>query len=279
MRISGFTLIRNAITYDFPIVESIRSLLPMVDEYVVNVGQSEDDTLNLVRSIDSPKIKIVETVWDESLKTDGRLFGLQQDVALAQCTGDWAICLQGDEVIHEDDLPVIRQAIDTVHPDATVMGLIFRMLHFKGDYWSVDPWMYHHATRAIRVNGKIRSAIDGFDFEVEGLSGAIKHLSVGRRIPARIFHYGYARRPAALREKRRYQIRRHEGSRMSDERIDQWAKEDAQFLDYGILKNFRGSHPQSMQERVRQASRLQPYRNRWLNPAFYRRVLAQGFRG
>lgn len=207
MRVSGFTLIRNAIKYDFPIVESITSLLPLVDEYVVNVGRSEDETLDLVRSIDSPKIRIVETVWDESLKTDGKLFGIQQDVALSHCTGDWAFCLQADEIVHEDHLPVIHKAMEEYLDRPEVMALILRVLHFKGDYWSLDPWMYHRATRIVRPNGKIRSAIDGFDFEIEGVPGVIKNAgSVGRLIPAKIYHYGYARRPEALLEKRRYQI-------------------------------------------------------------------------
>lgn len=279
MRVSGFTLIRNAIKYDFPIVESMRSLLPLVDEYIVNVGRSEDETLDLVRSIGSPKIRIVETVWDDRLKTDGKLFGIQQDVALSHCTGDWAFCLQADEVVHENDLPGIRQAMEEDLDRPGVMAFVLRVLHFKGDYWSVDPWMYHRATRIVRPNGKIRSAIDGFDFEVEGVPGVIKNGTVGRRIPATIFHYGYARRPEALLEKRRYQIRRHEGDRLSEDHIDTWAEQDAQFLDYGILKNFRGSHPQVMQERISRATRLRPSRNRWLNPAFYRRVLKQGFRG
>ena len=139
MKVSGFTLIRNAIQFDFPVLESIASILPMVDEYVVNVGRSEDDTLNLIRSIGSPKIKIVETVWDDSLRTDGRLFGIQQDIALSHCTGDWAFLLQGDEVVHEDDLPVIRQAMEQYLPQQEVLALVFRVLHFKGDYWSLDP--------------------------------------------------------------------------------------------------------------------------------------------
>jgi hypothetical protein len=279
MKVSGFTLIRNALKFDFPIVESITSLLPLVDEYVVNVGRSEDDTLGLVRSIGSPKIRIVETVWDDSLKTDGKLFGTQQDLALSHCTGDWAFCLQADEVVHEDHLPVIRRAMEQYLDRPEVIAIVLRVLHFKGDYWSLDPWMYHRATRIVRNNGTIRSAIDGFDFEVEGGQGVIKNGTAGRLIPAQIFHYGYARRPEALLEKRRYQIRRHEGDRLSEERIDTWAEQDAQFLDYAILKNFRGTHPKVMQERISRAPRIRPYRNRWLSLDFYRRVLKHGFRG
>ena len=40
MRVSGFTFIRNAIHYDYPIVEAIHSILPLCDEVVVAVGNS-----------------------------------------------------------------------------------------------------------------------------------------------------------------------------------------------------------------------------------------------
>lgn len=279
MKVSGFTLIRNAIQFDFPVLESIASILPMVDEYVVNVGRSEDDTLNLIRSIGSPKIKIIETVWDDSLRTDGKLFGIQQDIALSHCTGDWAFLLQGDEVVHEDDLPVIRRAMEQYLPQQEVLALVFRVLHFKGDYWSLDPWMYHRATRIVRTDGRVRSAIDGFDFEVPGLPGVIKNGNLGKLIKARIFHYGYARNPGALREKRRYQIRRHEGDRLTEERIDAWAAMDAEFPDYGMLKNYSGSHPKVMEQRIQAARRLRPFRNRWLSLQFYRTVMQKGFRG
>jgi hypothetical protein len=56
--ISGFTIARNVIKYDYPIKEAILSILPIVDEMVVLVGNSEDDTENYIRSIDNPKIKI-----------------------------------------------------------------------------------------------------------------------------------------------------------------------------------------------------------------------------
>ena len=60
-------MVRNAVKFDYPIVESIKSILPIVDEYMVAVGNSDDGTLELIRSINSPKIKIIETIWDDSL--------------------------------------------------------------------------------------------------------------------------------------------------------------------------------------------------------------------
>src|SRR5437879_11208998 len=103
MKVSGFTFCRNAVRYDYPVVESIRSILPIVDEFIVNVGRCEDGTLELIRSIGDPKIRIVESVWDETLRKDGLIYSQQTNIALASCTGDWAFYLQADEVIQEDD--------------------------------------------------------------------------------------------------------------------------------------------------------------------------------
>lgn len=164
MKVSGFTFIRHAVQYDFPIVEAVASVLPIVDEFIVNVGQSDDETLERVRSIGSRKIQIIETEWDESLRADGKIFGMQQDVALAHCTGDWALCVQGDEVLHEEDYPEILKAMERHLGDPDVLGLVFRMVHFKGDYWSVDPWMYRKATRVVRNHCGVHSATDGCDF-------------------------------------------------------------------------------------------------------------------
>lgn len=49
MKISGFTIIRNAVLNDYPITEAIRSILPVVDEMIVLVGDSEDETEALIK--------------------------------------------------------------------------------------------------------------------------------------------------------------------------------------------------------------------------------------
>lgn len=279
MKVSGFTFIRNAIQYDFPIVEAISSVLPIVDEFVVNVGRSEDGTLNLIRSIESDKIRIVESVWDESLRKDGRIFGIQQDVALSHCTGDWALLVQGDEVLHEDDYPVIQEALRRHHENPEVLGLVFHMVHFKGDYWSVDPWMYHKATRIVRHHCGIHSAIDGCDFMAPGKNRMLKREKASRLIKARMFHYGWVKDPKVLREKLRFQFSRHDSEWLSDEDMDQLAALRAEYPTYDVLKDYRGTHPKVMQARVESGIRLRPRRNRWLNPKFYEEVFKHGFRG
>lgn len=279
MKVSGFTFIRNAVKYDFPIVEVITSALPIVDEFVVNVGRSDDATLDVIRSIASPKIRIFETVWDDSIKVDGKIFGVQQDLALSHCTGDWALLLQADEVLHEDDLPLVQQAMHEFLNKPDILGLVFRMRHFKGDYWSLDPWMYRKATRIVRRTGTIRSTTDCCDFVADGIPGMIKSGRHGALIDARIFHYGWVKDPKVLREKLRFQISRHDGERWSQATIDEQAMLRSEYPTYDILKEFRGTHPKVMAARIEAAHRLRPRVNRWLNPRFYREILRHGFKG
>jgi hypothetical protein len=71
MKICGFTFVRNAVKYDYPIIESITSILPIVEEFIVSVGNCDDGTLQLIESINSPKIKIVHSIWDDLHKEGG----------------------------------------------------------------------------------------------------------------------------------------------------------------------------------------------------------------
>lgn len=279
MKVSGFTFCKNAVKFDFPVLEAITSILPLVDEFIVNVGKSDDGTLDLVRSIKDSRIKIVESVWDETIQQDGKILGIQQDIALSHCTGDWAFLVQGDEVIHQDDLPVIKQAMEECFPDPGVLGLVFRVLHFKGDYWSLDPWMYRKATRIVRNHRGIRSTTDGCDFRTAQKDQMIKSGPSGRLIKARVFHYGYVKDPKVLQEKLAYQHTRYHGNRLTQEEIDTRTMLLAQFPNYDILKAFRGSHPRAMEGRIARFAPFRSRRNRWLNWRFYREIGRHGFKG
>src|SRR2546430_13916956 len=125
MKISAFTFCRNMVRYDYPIIESIRSILPIVDEFIVNVGRCDDGTLELVRSIGDPKIRIIQSVWDETLRTGGLIYSQQTNIALAAGTGDWAFYFQADEGIHEDELPNHLQRMRGNLGNTEVLGLLF----------------------------------------------------------------------------------------------------------------------------------------------------------
>jgi glycosyltransferase involved in cell wall biosynthesis len=281
MKLSAFTICRNAVAFDYPIVEVIRSALPIVDEFVVNVGQSADGTLELIRSIGSSKVRVVESVWDDTMQKDGLLFSRETNVALSRCTGDWALYLQADEVLHEKDHPAIQAALQAHLGDPEVLGLTFRYLHFYGDYRSCNPWFYHRAVRIIRNDGQVESCGDAVGFWLKADRGYLQTAHRKRLRPsgATIYHYGWVKPPRVLLEKFRYQVARHHGDTPGPDQARMLAQETYEFSEYGIMKNFYGSHPAVMAERIRRHLPLQAWRCRWLAPRFYRELLKRGFRG
>ena len=116
MRISGFTFCKNADKLYYPIKQSIQSILPIVDEFIVNIGDCDDDdkTVELIESINSPKIKIIFSEWNLEKYPNGTENAHQTDIAKNACSGDWLFYLQADEVVHEKYLYNI--VITTVLP-------------------------------------------------------------------------------------------------------------------------------------------------------------------
>jgi hypothetical protein len=200
IRVSGFTIVRNAITLDFPVVASIRSLLPVCDEVVVNVGRSDDETLELVRSIDDPKIRILETEWDMTIRN--RVLGDETLRAMRACRHPWGIYIQADEVLHERGAEELAAAIVRHDADRQVEGLLVRYLHFYGDMdtIAVNRRWYRREVRAVRLDPAL---------DIRPYQGA-QGFRVGpelRKIRARVtgaemFHYGWARPTQALKAKR-----------------------------------------------------------------------------
>jgi len=283
MKVSGFTFVRNARLYDFPVVESIKSILPTVDEYIVNVGKSEDDTLNLVESIQDPKIKIIENVWDEKKQKDGEIYREQTDIALDACKGDWAFYLQADEVVHEQELPRINALMNENLRQTEVLGFLFRYLHFYGDYWTLNPWFYHKEIRIIRNNGKIRSIGDacGFYHTGESIIRNLKDRPTNRIIKTdcHIYHYGWVKNPQTMLSKKIFQESRYQG--MDSEIVQKLSgQEEWKYNDFDIMKDFRGTHPAVMQDRIANFRSIHSRpRKRWLNPRFYKEVFTHGYKG
>ena len=152
--VSGFSFVRNAVKYGYPVAAALRSVAPLVDELVVAVGDSDDGTLELVRGLGIPQLRIIETVWDESLRQGGLILSQQTNVALAACRHPWALYIQADEVVHEDDHGRIRAALARWHGDPSVDALRFRFLHFEGTYAYVNYVRYRKQCRLVRNNGR-----------------------------------------------------------------------------------------------------------------------------
>lgn len=292
--ICGFGFGKDLVKLDFPVVESVRSILPVCDEFVFVVGRSDDGTRELVGSID-PKVKIVESVWPE-VKIDGTVLAIEANKALAaaRATGcRWGFYIQADEVVHEDDLSMIRASCDRWAEVERVKALLFWYHHFVLDYRTIDPWMYHKASRMVRLDESCRIVGDAcgpglVDYKGGKNDGYLDKNHLGdyvqwagsRSRPARIFHYGWVK----TREQFDAKLRMHEdlwfGSLTPQQRQARMQSKFGRFLDrYPMLKNFTGTHPAVMADRIAQHPPYQPRRNRWLNPKFYREVMQHGFHG
>jgi len=195
MKISGFSIIRDGVRFGYPFVESIRSVLPLVDEFVLAVGRSNDETLDRARAIGSPKLRIIETTWDETLRRGGQVMAQQTNLALDECTGDWCFYIQGDEVIHEADQPRIRAAMERHFANRRVEGLSFRYRHFYGSYGLVNPLPYRRQIRIVRGGIGARSVGDACGFAIAGRKLRAK------RTGAEVYHYGWVREPAVMGRK------------------------------------------------------------------------------
>jgi glycosyltransferase involved in cell wall biosynthesis len=233
--ISGFTFIRNGVELGFPFEASIRSLLPLVDEFVVVVGKSNDDTLSRIHAIGSPKIRVIETIWNELMADRGFVYAQQKMIAQYACTGDWAFYLEGDELVHQAELANIRASVDQHHANPSVEALVFDYFHFYGtpDFVANSPAWYRRECRLIR--NTIRSyAPDGQYWLITAnhKKGRNPQAALAN---AHIYHYGWVRSNEAM-QKKMEQVSKFWSHGAPTIRYSQF---DAQ-----VLQPFTGTHPE-----------------------------------
>ena len=244
MRVSGFTIIRNGIKYFYPFYEAILSILPLCDEMIVNVGESEDNTYNIIKSIQSDKIKIIKRAWDMTLREEGKLLSVETNATLNECKGDWGIYIQADEILHEKYYDTVTNAMRNYLNNDSIEGLRFRYKHFYGSYDYVQDnyrnW-YIKETRVIKLNKGIVSWGDAMNFKHRDGS-AISSVD----IEAEIYHYGWVRPPDTMMLKR---IDFHK-LYYTDEEIHLSSGIEFRLDDLGNLKKFEGTHPEVMKSRI-----------------------------
>ena len=270
MKVSGFTFLRNGEKLGYPFVASIRSVLPIVDEFVVALGPSEDDTEKLVRGIEDPRIRIIPTQWNERIRSDysvkGYVYGQQKSIALFNCTGDWAFYLEADELVHEDELPKIRAAMERYLDDQRVEALAFDYLHFYGNCntYAWSPRWYRTEARILR------NTIPAWG--PEGLFFVVLDTHKRGRYPraahtgATVYHYGWLKSEAQMNQKLR--------------EVEKYWSDSTKTVDYAeidpaALRLFQGTHPQVVQNWLPPATGLfqanpnhrltrREWRHRWM---------------
>lgn len=266
-RVSGFSIVRSARELDYPVVESLRSLQPLVEEIVVVVHRGDDETREMLGGVGGGPLIVLQADWERGPRGGGRTLAWLTNVALARCRHPWALYLQADEVIHEDDRHLIRGALERYDAATEVDALSFRFLHFEGSYGYVNPLRYRRQCRLVRNDGRLESVRDAAGFgRTDG-----RRLRT-RRSGARIFHYGWARRPEVLKAKTLALARLYHDEAYVARR---WGGVAAERLG-GAECAFRwaGSHPAVMRERIARGDlgevRLRgPLGTPFLKPRFY----------
>ncbi len=239
MKISGFTFIRNGTLLGYPYIESLCSLLPLCDEIVVAVGAGQDDTLTRIQAIGDPKLRVIETTWNETMQDRGYVYAQQKMIAQFNCSGDWAFYLEADEVLHEKDIPILKATLQKYVDNPKVEALVFDYYHFYGspDTLAISPGWYRRAPRVIR-NSIRNYSPDGLFFVVmdKNKRGRYPYAALAE-VP--IYHYGHVRAIANMQTKIQ-QVSQYWGH--APPPFDGYDNIDSQ-----ALAEINGSHPSVMQ--------------------------------
>ena len=251
MKISGFSYVRNGFDYGVPFLEAYQSILPVCDEFVVTVGEGNDGTREAIQKLNDPKIRIIDTVWDMSLRANGKIFAQQTNMALDAITGDWAFHIQADEVIHENDIYKIKEAVERNDNDKRVEGFILPFIHFWGGYDHIrtSRRVHKNEVRLFRNGLGVRSYRDSLGFrKYKDFKAYANDTEKGeklrvKKIDAPIYHYTEVRGPGAKTKKAAaigafYE--KNDGKPVQKEEYG-----------YDRLEKFTGTHPRLMNEKVK----------------------------
>jgi len=247
MKVSGFTFIKNGQLLGYPFIQSIQSVLPIVDEFVINVGESEDETLALITSIKSSKVRIIHSSWSDKMQDRGYVYGQQKMVAQFNCSGDWLFYIEGDEVYHELDLENIHESMKSNLDNSNIEALAVNFYHFYGNEKSYldSPGWYRSEVRIIKSS--IRSyAPDGLFWLVLDKNKKGRYPNA-KLIDAYCYHYGW--------------VRTEEQMNLKSQKVQKyWGKNPAKIdysqIDQSIIKEFTGSHPESVKDWLPNSSEL-----------------------
>ena len=245
MRVSGATFVRDAVRFDYPVKESITSVLPLCDEFIVNVCDSEDQTLELIQSIPSEKIRVIRSSWDDTLRTGGRILSQQTDIALNECRGDWIFYIQADEVLHERYVKTLTRRMESCLAQSDVEGLLFDFKHFYGSYFLTkdERGWYRKEIRIVRNHAGITSWRDAQGFRLNGRK--LRVVEAG----AEIYHYGWARDPEIMLSKQKNLDRFWHDDSWIDERYQRGMS-----IALKGVAPFTATHPSVMEERIGNAA-------------------------
>ena len=239
MKVSAFTFIKNGQLLGYPFIQSIKSILPIVDEFVINVGLGDDNTLNEIKQINDSKIRVIQSFWNNNMQDRGFVYGQQKMIAQYNCTGDWAFYIEGDEIYHENDLDRIYASMKENLSNSNVEALVFDFYHFygNGNSYLDSPGWYRSEARIIK--NSIRAyAPDGLFWLVLN-SNKVGRYPKAKHTGASCYHYGW--------------VRSEEEMNLKSEKVQKYwggkpKKIDYSKIDQSIIKEFKGKHPKIIKD-------------------------------
>lgn len=248
MKVYGLAFIKNGEKFDYPYIESLQSLSPLVEEIYVNVGICDDGTRENVEKVKN--VKIFDVEWDDNRSDRGHILSdmtnlvlnkLRREKSGPEDSDSWVIYLQSDEVIHESEERMILEDIKR----AQELGhdcVRFRYLHFLGSHNKValhKRW-YPQEIRAIKLQSDILSLGDAQTFE---------NYTNPFESDAHIYHYGHVRDEVAYKQKmKKFHTYYNSGFHLYRKNLKRLIKD---FLRNDELTSFYGDHPKCMQDRIK----------------------------
>lgn len=233
MKISACAFINRGMSLGYPFIESIRSALHLVDEFVIAVGPEPDGTRERIEAIDDERIRIIDTTWSPDAPK-GFVYSQQTMLALYNCTGRWVLSLQGDEAIHEADCAELRDLV--IRAD----GISMPYHHFFGraDLVATGPRWYRREARLVRMAGR-RVIVPSDAQYLINIAGRtqLRYLKAVAS-EARIYHYGWIRSLES-------HVRKIESTAEFWQEPPRRAS-PYESMDPSILRPFTGSHPAEM---------------------------------
>ncbi len=254
--LAGFSYIYNAIDFDIPFVESIKSVIDAVDQFVLTECYSKDNTWEVclqLRDEYPDKIKLLRHKWvthysEISTLANWTMTHIAENIK-------YCIQLQSDEVAHEKDLDLLRRLPNLMHLNNKTAAM-WQYHHFIGNPETVFPFCYSELVRVVKRGENWEVIGDGVQFNKYGnLVPADEVL----KTDIEIFHYGKMKDPKkGFKKEVDFQNlfkdigfpdpkMKEMQERLGEEYCDYVYLFESNVVDNKI-KEFKGTHPKVMQD-------------------------------
>jgi glycosyltransferase involved in cell wall biosynthesis len=251
----------NPDTLDFPFRECLESVLPIADEIVVLNGdhpgepsQVQKIVTDIYREYDvAHKFRLYTLPWQEHMRKNMEV--LAKTAAISQCTGDYVLLLDADELIHEDDYKYIRGALDFGH-DAYSFGTLhfyssYRVIKKYDDHWydyrpklfknglgiwdGPQSWIEDNKWGADRLRTEYTADLVTWDYKPVH--------TFSKKLKVKLFHYGYVRQSERMLDKQNKIEKRYHPD--GSTQVSKWD------WDLEGTELYTGGHPEVMHERIK----------------------------